>query len=100
MLTSPEYAKWMYIVYSCFFGFAMAGINSGFFNLVYDYVRPQDRAVAIGVKAAVGGSIGFASTLVAGGILNAIQENNGFNFFGANLYAQQLLSFVSLCITF
>lgn len=98
IFTSVGDARWFYIVYSCFAGFAMAGMNSGFLNLVYDFVRPEDRAVAIGVKAAVGGTLGFVSTLISGFVLDEIQKAGGVKIFGRSLYAQHVLSAVSLAV--
>lgn len=96
VFTAPGANQWFYIIYSCFSGFAMAGMNSGFLNLVYDFVRPEDRAVAIGVKAAVGGGSGFVSTLISGSVLDKVQQMGGIQLFGCTFYAQQALSLVSL----
>lgn len=94
VFTSPE-TRWLYIGYACFIGFAMAGINSGVINFVYDYVEHQDRASAMGVKSALGGFLAFFTALFSGAIMSAIQKNGGFNILGANLYAQQVLSALS-----
>ena len=98
VFTAPE-TKWLYLVYTCLHSFAMAGINSGVINLVYDYVGQSDRAVAMGVKNALGGILGFLIALLSGSILGKIQEAGGFNLFGITLYAQQVLAFISfVCI--
>ncbi len=96
VFTAPE-TKWLYIVYACFYGFAMAGINIGVINFVYDYVEHQDRATAMGVNSALGGILSFFVALLSGAIMSKVQKNGGFRLFGANLYAQQLLSILS-CI--
>ena len=96
VFTAPGANQWFYVIYSCFSGFAMAGMNSGFLNLVYDFVRPEDRAVAIGVKAAVSGGLGFAATLISGAALDKVQQMGGIQLFGCTVYAQQVLSLVSL----
>lgn len=96
--TTPE-TRWLYLGYSCMHSFAMAGINSGVINLIYDYVAPEDRAVALGVKNALGGIIGFLAALVSGAILENIQASGGLEIFGLNLYAQQVLAFMSLVVT-
>ena len=96
VFTSPE-TRWLYIAYACFYGFAMAGINSGVINFVYDYVEHQDRATAMGVNSALGGILSFFVALLSGAIMSAVQKRGGFNIFGANLYAQQVLSILS-CI--
>ena len=92
--TTPE-TRWIYIVYTCLHGIAYAGINSGVINLIYDYVVPEDRAVALGIKNSIGGIVGFLAALVSGAILAGIQAKGGFRIFGLNLYAQQVLSFMS-----
>ena len=96
--TTPE-TRWVYLVYISMYSFAMAGINSGVINLIYDYVNPKDRAVAMGVKNAVGGIIAFFIALIAGLILSAIQKAGGFVIFGIRLYAQQFLAIISFSIT-
>lgn len=96
VFTSPE-TRWLYIAYACFYGFAMAGINSGVINFVYDYVEHQDRAIAMGFNSALGGILSFFVALLSGAIMSKVQEMGGFRVFGANLYAQQLLSILS-CI--
>ena len=98
VFTSPE-TRWLYIAYACFYGFAMAGINSGVINFVYDYVEHQDRATAMGVNSALGGILSFFVALLSGAIMSTIQKNGGFNLFGASLYAQQVLSILSCVAT-
>lgn len=95
--TSPE-TKWLAFVYFSLHSISFAGINSGIINSIYDYVVPEDRAVALGVKNAIGGVASFLAALASGAILAAIQKAGGFNFFGINLYAQQVLSFLSLVV--
>ena len=98
VFTSPE-TRWMYLVYISMYSFAMAGINSGVINLIYDYVNPKDRAVAMGVKNAIGGIIAFFVALGAGFILSMIQSAGGIVIFGVTLYAQQFLAAISFTIT-
>ena len=50
----------------------------------------------MGVQNALGGILGFLSALVGGVILAGIQANGGFNFFGINIYAQQVLSAITV----
>lgn len=95
-LTAPGAARWAYVVYAAFSGFALAGVNSGLMNLVYDYVSPESRSCALGIKSAVGGIAGFLSTVAAGYLLELVQKNGGVSLWGALLSAQQLLSLVSL----
>lgn len=93
--TAPQ-TRWLYIAYSCFSGFAMAGINSGVINLVYDYVEGEDRAAAMGVKNALGGVLAFLTALISGAIMSEVQAAGGFKLFGLTLYAQQVLSVLSV----
>ena len=96
VFTTPD-TRWLYLAYICLHGFAMAGINSGVINLIYDYVAPEDRQSAMGIKNAIGGILAFFTALVAGLILAGIQENGGLHIFGITLYAQQFLALLS-CI--
>ena len=97
VFTSPE-TRWLYLAYACLHAFAMAGINSGVINLIYDYVPDRERAVAMGIKNAIGGILAFFTALVSGLILARIQANGGLHIFGVTLYAQQFLALLS-CIT-
>jgi MFS family permease len=98
VFTTPE-TRWLYLAYACLHAFAMSGINSGVINLIYDYVVPEDRATAMGVKNALGGILGFLAALLSGFILGKIQTAGGLTVFGATLYAQQFLAFLSFAVT-
>ena len=95
--TVPEF-KWIHMAYICLYYIAMAGINSGSINLIFDFVPLSGRQAAMGLKNAIGGVLGFVSGLLGGLILGAIQGADGtgkFHLFGLELYAQQFLSFIS-----
>ena len=94
VFTTPE-TRWLYLAYICLHSFAMAGVNAGVINLIYDYVNPSERTVALGVKNALGGIIAFFTALASGVILGAIQGAGGLRLFGITLYAQQFLAFLS-----
>jgi MFS family permease len=98
VFTAPA-TRWLYMVYACFYGFAMAGINSGVMNLVYDYVEPGDRATALGVKNSIGGILAFFTALLSGAIMSAVQERGGIHIFGYLLYPQQLLALLSCAVS-
>ena len=98
IFTMPGALKWLHLVYLCLYAFAMAGINSGVINLIYDYVEPEERTVALGVKNAISGVIAFLAALLGGVILAKIQENGGMTIFGITIYAQQFLAFISFLI--
>lgn len=96
MIFATPQTRWLYILYSCLQAFAMAGINSGVINLIYDYVNPYDRAVALGIKNAIGGILAFLTALFSGYIMEKLQANGGFNLFGISVYVQQLQAFITL----
>ena len=96
--TMPGPLKWLHLVYLCLHAFAMAGINSGVINLIYDYVVPDERSVALGVKNAIGGILSFFAALIGGAILAKIQANGGMHLFGITVYAQQFLAFLTFII--
>ena len=98
VFTAPA-TRWVYLVYAALHAFAMAGINSGVINLIYDYVTPDDRAVAMATKNAISGIFAFFTALISGIILDNIQQAGGVNLFGLNLYAQQFLSIFAALAT-
>ena len=100
IFVAPGPMKWIYLVYTCMNGFAMGGINSGVINLIYDYVDPADRAAAMGIKNALGGIIGFFATLLSSFLLGQIQllPNKTVDILGIPMYAQQVLSAISLLV--
>ena len=53
----------------------------------------------MGVKNALGGILGFLAALLSGFILGKIQTAGGLTVFGATLYAQQFLAFLSFAVT-
>ena len=97
-LSRPGGLRWLHVVYICLHGFASAGINSGVINLIYDYVKPEERSVALGVKNAIGGFSGFFAALIGGFLLSKIQENGGLSLFGITVYAQQMLACITILI--
>ena len=101
IFVTPGPLRWLYLVYACMQGFAMGGINSGVINLIYDYVEPEDRAAAMGIKNAMGGIIGFFATLLSSLLLGKIQSLPGktVSVLGVSMYAQQVLSAISLIVT-
>lgn len=98
ILTVPANGKIMFVFYYIFHGIAMGGINSALINLVFDYVSPDKRADSLAICQAASGVAGFLSTLVFSPIITAIQQN-GNSLFGIPLYAQQLVSVISLVLT-
>lgn len=98
IFTVPSNGKVMFTLYYCLYAVAMAGINSGLMNITFDYVPHEDRAAALGIKYALGGTVGFLSSIVGSVIVKHIQENgNTFAFFG-EVYAQQILSAIAFAV--
>ena len=75
----------------------MGGINSAEINLIFDYVSPEKRSDALMVKQTIYGLAGFLATLAVTPLVTYIQ-NNGNRFLGLNVYAQQVLSAVSVVL--
>ena len=97
-LSRPGELRWLHVVYVCLHGFATAGINSGVINLIYDYVKPEERSVALGVKNAVGGFVGFFAALIGGALLSVIQAKGGVHILGTSVYAQQILACITISV--
>lgn len=95
--TVPSNGKILYTVYYMFYAIYMAGANSGIMNLAFDYVDEKNRASALGIKSALGGTAGFLASLLGARILSVVQAN-GNTLFGHTIYAQQLLSFISFAV--
>jgi MFS family permease len=96
--------KIMFALYYIINGICMGGLNSGLTNLVFDNAEHDKRADALAICQAMGGTVGFLTTLGASTAVTAIQ-NAGNTVFGLHLYAQQLLSAIGalialLCILF
>lgn len=101
MVFATPSTRWLYLVYTCLHSFAMASIVSGSINLIYDYVAPAERAVAMGLKNAIGGVLAFCTAIFSGMLLDKLQAQGGLSIFGVTLYAQQALaalSFVALLL--
>jgi Na+/melibiose symporter-like transporter len=91
--------KVCYIIYYLLYAIALAGINSGTINLIYDYTPHSNRTGALAIKNTISGLVGFFTTLAAKPLLDYIQAN-GNKFLGIeNVYAQQVLSFISMLLT-
>lgn len=97
-LAAPSNGKVMFALYYIFHGIAMGGVNSGMFNLVFDCAKPEERADSLAVCQSISGLCGFLITLVFSSVITVMQRN-GNQLFGMTVYAQQLLSVVSLLTT-
>ena len=97
-LAAPSNGKIMFALYYIFHGIAMGGVNSGMFNLVFDCAKPEERADSLAVCQSISGLCGFLITLVFSSVVTAMQQG-GNQLFGMTVYAQQVLSVVSLLAT-
>ena len=96
---TPKTGKVMFLLYYLFHSFAMAGINGGLVNLVFDYLPKEKCADGLAVCQSIAGLVGFLTTLAASALVARIQ-NNGNTFFSIPIYAQQVVSAFSslLCV--
>ena len=62
-----------------------------------DYVKEENRSVAIGWKSAIGGVAGFLTACIESAFIEKV-ESNGNVIFGLTVYPQQILSLVSTII--
>ena len=97
-LAAPSNGKVMFALYYIFHGIAMGGVNSGMFNLVFDCAKPEERADSLAVCQSISGLCGFLITLVFSSVVTGMQQG-GNQLFGMTVYAQQVLSVVSLLAT-
>ena len=95
--STPETGKITYTIYYMIFAISMAGINSGILNLTFDYVKEENRSVAIGWKSAIGGVAGFLTSCIESVFIQKI-EANGNQILGITVYPQQILSLISSVI--
>ncbi len=84
-----------FLLYYIFTSIASAGTSSATTNLVFDYVPLEERADALAITQALGGTAGFLATLVFSPLFSFIQRNE-FYLFGLPIYAQQVLSVVAI----
>ncbi len=91
VFTVPANGKVMYTIYYVLYAISMGGINSAGTNLIYDFVEPEKRVVAIALQHAMAGFSGFFATIIVGFLVSYIQDN-GNTFLGMNVYAQQVIS--------
>lgn len=90
---------WFFIIiYSVLYNCSLAGSHQNFFNITYNYVKPEFVSQAMAIKSCISGLFGFFASLAGGKILSLVQSS-GNSLFGIKLYGQQLLSAISLIIT-
>ena len=97
IFTVPSNGKVFFAVYTIFNSIAMAGVNSGEINLVYDFVDKGQRVGALALKSAISGIVGFVTTLLMSLLVERIQAN-GNTLLGISVYAQQVVSLIGAIV--
>lgn len=97
MFTVPSNGYIMYTLYYILFAAAVGGTNSAITNLIFDYAEPEKRRNVLAVQQTLVGIFGFLSTITVTPLVEHIQKS-GNKLFGISVYAQQVLSFLSLII--
>jgi hypothetical protein len=92
------FGKPFYIIYGVLQAIAMAGINSGTVNLIYDFVPHEHRTGTLAIKNTLVGFIGFFSTIAVTPLFNKIQGDGNKFLFVEGVRAQQVLSFFALLL--
>ncbi len=85
-----------YIIYYMLNAIAMAGINSGTVNLIYDYTPYTRRTGALAIKNTIAGFAGFFTTLATAPLVDYIQSSGNSFLFIEHVYAQQVVSFIGV----
>ena len=98
MFSTTSNGHIMFTIYrfvNLFFGAASAVSTT---SLLFIVVPESDRTSAIAFNTIVMGLIGFSVTLIFSPILTALQNAN-IILLGTKIFAQQILAFISFCIT-
>ena len=96
--TVPSNGRVLYAIHYCLYAVAMGGINSSLTNLIYDYIRGENRKNALAVNAALSGAAGFLATCAMSPLVALIQKN-GNRLWGMSIYPAQFVSAVALVVT-
>ena len=97
IFTVPSNGKLFFVLYYLFYAIASAGIDNCEMNLAYSMVQEEQRTAALALRMAVSGLVGFLTTLAISPLVSYIQ-NNGNQIFGLNVYAQQVVSAMSVFV--
>lgn len=88
---SPIYSVIACALYWCMYNAGYGGLNSAMFNLVFDYVKPENRTVAFAFKNAVNGLLAFVFSMVSSLVATAIKNANifiaGYKIEGIHIFA-------------
>lgn len=97
IFTVPSNGKLLFVLYYLFQAIGEAGIDNSEMNLAYSMVKEEQRTAALALRMAISGIVGFVATLVISPLVSYIQ-NNGNQFMGFNVYAQQVVSALSVFV--
>lgn len=93
IFTNPS--RWyLVIIFTVLYHVAQAGLTQNGINITYSYVPKEYIVEAMSIKNCLSGIAGFVSALVAGGLLECIQDGGNI-LFGVRVCGQQILSAVS-----
>ena len=98
IFTVPQNGKVFYAIFYALYCICMAGVSSSAINLIYDYVKPEQRTQAFALNQTTAGITGFLTTLAVSRLVSHIQDN-GNRFLGMSVYAQQVTSAFSFIVT-
>ena len=96
IFATPENGVFCFVLYNIFNSVPYVGALCALMNCVFSAVPENMRADSFALCQSAGGICGFITSLVMGGLVTKIQEN-GNQFLGMNVYAQQVVSVIS-CI--
>lgn len=88
---------WLVIIFTVLYNVSLAGTNQNNQNIVYSCIDAPFVVHALAIKNSISGIAGFCASLASGKLLSYIQ-NNGNVFCGLHVYAQQIMSALSLIV--
>ena len=98
IFTIPSNGKLFFVLYYLLKAIGAAGIDNCEMNLAYNMVKEEQRTAALALRMAISGLVGFLTTLAISPLVSYIQ-NNGNQFLGLNVYAQQVVSAMSVVVS-
>ena len=87
--------RYFYIGYYVLYAIANAGLNSASAYITFDFVPVREYALALGIRNAISGVLGFLITLLGSAIVRKMQAGGNL-LLGKTVYAQQVLSFAGM----
>lgn len=96
IFTTPD-SKYLIIVHTLLYSACFAGIGVNMLNIVYSFVPSEYFVEVSAIKNCVGGVCGFLASFVAGQFVDYMIAR-GNHLFGIRVYAQQILSLVSVVV--